>query len=97
MPAQALPPIRNCERQSPLICLALRTRDVLQKEKVLLPLVHCLLLSLVFVLNHASPDDFQPLSLREMHNELAANFEGAKVNIAGTSVIKQYYSASGVS
>ena len=37
----------------------------------------------VFVLNHASPDDFQPLSLREMHTELAANFQGAKVNIAG--------------
>lgn len=40
----------------------------------------------VFVLNHASPDDFQPLSLREMHTELAANFQGAKVNIAGKCV-----------
>ena len=39
--------------------------------------------SSVFVLNHASPDDFQPLSLR---SELAANFQGAKVNIAGKSV-----------
>ena len=66
---------------------------MLQREKLLLPLVHFLLLSLVFVLNHASPDDFQPLSLREMHSELAANFEGAKVNIAGTSMIKRYYSA----
>lgn len=43
----------------------------------------CVLTDLVFVLNHASPDDFQPLSLREMHTELAANFQGAKVNIAG--------------
>ena len=62
-------------------------------SKKRLPLVDFPLLSLVFVLNHASPDDFQPLSLREMHNELAANFEGAKVNIAGMSMIKQYYSA----
>jgi hypothetical protein len=40
----------------------------------------------VFILNHASPDDFQPLSLREMHTELAANFQGAKVNVAGKCV-----------
>ena len=40
----------------------------------------------VFIVNHASPDDFQPLSLREMHTELAANFQGAKVNIAGKCV-----------
>ena len=41
--------------------------------------------SSVFVVNHTSPDDFQPLSLREMHSELhvAAIFQGAKVNIAG--------------
>ena len=40
----------------------------------------CTLLSpsSVFVINHASPDDFQPLSLREMHSELAANFNGAR-------------------
>lgn len=38
---------------------------------------------LVFVLNHASPDDFQPLSLREMHSILAAEFQRSKVNIAG--------------
>ena len=42
--------------------------------------------SSVFVLNHTSPDDFQPLSLREMHSELAANFQGAKVNITGKCV-----------
>ena len=34
--------------------------------------------SSVFVINHASPDDFQPLSLREMHSELASNFNGAR-------------------
>lgn len=65
------------------------------KRESIVTIVHFPLLSLVFVLNHASPDDFQPLSLREMHNELAANFEGAKVNIAGMSVIliKQNYCA----
>ena len=42
--------------------------------------------SSVFVLNHTSPDDFQPLSLQEMHSELAANFQGAKVNITGKCV-----------
>ncbi|XP_064397219.1 nonsense-mediated mRNA decay factor SMG9-like isoform X2 [Halichondria panicea] len=38
---------------------------------------------LVFVLNHASPDDFQPLSLREMHSILISEFHGSKVNIGG--------------
>lgn len=38
----------------------------------------------VFVLNHASPDDFQPLSLREMHSILATEFQRAKVTIGGS-------------
>lgn len=37
----------------------------------------------MFVLNHSSPDDFQPLSLREMHTILADSFQRAKINIAG--------------
>lgn len=40
-------------------------------------------LTLVFVMNHSSPDDFQPLSLREMHTILATSFKKTKVNIAG--------------
>ena len=39
--------------------------------------------SVVFVLNHASSDDFQPLSLREMHLVLSDNFQRAKVNVTG--------------
>lgn len=38
---------------------------------------------LAFLLNHASPDHFQPFSLREIHQLLAENFEGAKFSING--------------
>ncbi|XP_003386367.1 PREDICTED: protein SMG9-like [Amphimedon queenslandica] len=38
---------------------------------------------LVFVLNHATPDDYQPAALKELHSLLAENFFGAKVTIAG--------------
>lgn len=41
------------------------------------------LLLLVFLLNHASPDDFQPYSLRDMHLLLTEHFQGSKVSING--------------
>lgn len=41
------------------------------------------LILLVFVLNHATPDDYQPAALKELHSLLAENFFGAKVTIAG--------------
>lgn len=37
----------------------------------------------MFLLNHASPDDFQPFTLRETHLLLADSFQGAKFNING--------------
>ena len=37
----------------------------------------------MFVLNHASPDDFQPFTLRETHLLLADHFQGAKFSING--------------
>ena len=37
----------------------------------------------MFVLNHASPDDYQPFSLRETHLLLADSFQGAKFNMSG--------------
>ena len=37
----------------------------------------------VFLLNHASPDDFQPFTLRETHLLLADSFQGAKFSING--------------
>ncbi len=45
--------------------------------------------SIVFVLNHASPDDFQPFTLRETHLLLADHFQGAKFSInGGLSLLK---------
>ncbi len=44
---------------------------------------------LVFVLNHASPDDFQPFTLREAQILLAESFQGAKFIInSGISLYK---------
>ena len=37
----------------------------------------------VFVLNHASPDDFQPLSLRRHHSLLVDLFSGTRASIEG--------------
>lgn len=38
----------------------------------------------VFVMNHATPDDFQPLCLRQYHYLLVDLFSGTKTNIEGT-------------
>lgn len=38
----------------------------------------------VFVMNHATPDDFQPLCLRQYHYLLMDLFTGTKTNIEGT-------------
>ena len=37
----------------------------------------------VFVLNHASPNDFQPLCIRQHHSLLVDLFAGTKTNIEG--------------
>ena len=36
----------------------------------------------VFVHNHASPDDFQPYSLKQMHSHLAHTFVNSPLKIA---------------
>ena len=37
----------------------------------------------VFVHNHASPDDFQPYSLKQAHTQLAQAFNNSPLRIAG--------------
>ena len=36
----------------------------------------------VFVLNHASPDDFQPFTLRDLHALIAKSFVSSKLQVA---------------
>jgi hypothetical protein len=38
---------------------------------------------IVFVLNHATPDDFQPAALKELHSLLAENFIDSQLSVAG--------------
>jgi hypothetical protein len=40
---------------------------------------------LVFVFNHASPHDFQPLTLRQHHSQLVDLFTGTRTSIEGSS------------
>ena len=37
----------------------------------------------VFVLNHATSDDFQPGALREFHSVLAESLTGSRLSVAG--------------
>ena len=39
----------------------------------------------VFVFNHASPHDFQPLSLRQHHSQLVDLFTGTRTSIEGSN------------
>ena len=51
----------------------------------------------VFVLNHASPDDFQPSSLRELHQSIAKEFESSKLQVAsGVSLFNSGVIPTGV-
>ena len=36
----------------------------------------------MFVLNHASPDDFQPFTLRDLHALIAKSFVSSKLQVA---------------
>lgn len=37
----------------------------------------------VFVLNHATPDDFQPYALKDLHGYIAENFLSSRLLVAG--------------
>ena len=42
----------------------------------------CVCVCAVFVLNHASPDDFQPFTLRDLHTLIAKSFLSSKLQVA---------------